>query len=66
MNTQDLVAVGEAARILSRHPNTVLDYEKSGRLPIAFRQPLTNNRLWPRRVVVELAKQLEVREPMSV
>ncbi len=66
MNTEDLVTVGEAARILNRHDNTVRDYEKSGLLPVAFRQPLTNNRMWPRTVVETLAKRLEIREPVSV
>ena len=66
MASEDLVMVGEAAVILHRHPNSVLNYERSGLLPVALRQPLTNNRLWPRMVVEELAERLEVREPISV
>lgn len=57
MNEEDLVAVGEAARILNRHRATVIVYEKSGLLPPAFRQPVTNNRLWPRKAVEELARR---------
>ncbi len=63
MDAEDLVMVGEAARILNRGAETVLNYEKTGRLPLALRQPVTNNRLWPRSVVEALAKELE---PISV
>lgn len=63
---EDLVTVGEAARILKRHPQSVLNYERSGLLPVAHRQPLTNNRLWPRSVIEKVAEQLEVRDPVSV
>lgn len=59
----DYVMVGEAARILRRGVETVLHYEKTGRLPVALRQPVTNNRVWPRSVVEALAKELE---PISV
>ncbi len=52
--------VSEAARILGRHPETVLNYEKSGRLPRALRQPVTNNRLWKRAVVEKLAEELRL------
>ena len=62
----DLVKVGEAARILNRHRNSVLNYERSGRLPPAFREPVTEDRLWERSVVEELAEQLQVRETISV
>ena len=64
MSEEDFVTVGEAARILSRHPKSVLNYEKSGLLPVASRQPITNNRMWPRAVIEELAARL--REPVHV
>ena len=63
---EDLVTVGQADRILRRHPNSVLNYEKSGLLPVAARQAITNNRLWPRSVIEALAAQLTAREPVSV
>ena len=66
MANEDLVMVGEAARILNPHTETVLNYEQSGRLPPARRQPVTNNRLWPRGVIEALAAELEVREFVSV
>ena len=62
----DFVQVGEAAKILGRHFRSVLNYEKSGLLPVALRQPVTNNRLWPRTVVEELAERLKIREPIRV
>ena len=62
----DYVMVGEAARILHRGAETVLNYERSGRLPPASRQAFTNNRLWPRSVIEKLAAELKVREPVSV
>ena len=64
MANEDLVMVGEAARILGRHTETVLNYERSGRLPPAFRQPVTNNRVWPRSVIEALAAEL--RQPINV
>ena len=63
MNGEDLITVGEAAQILNRHRATVIVYEKSGLLPPAFRQPVTNNRMWPRKAVEELAERLEGRVP---
>ncbi len=61
---EDLVMVGEAARILGRGAETVLRYEKNGRLPPARRQPVTNNRVWPRSVIEALAAEL--RQPINV
>lgn len=66
MSDKDLIMVSEAARILNRGAETVLNYERRGLLPVAHRQPLTNNRLWPRSVIEALAAELEVREPVSV
>ncbi len=63
MSSNDLIMVGEASRILHRGADTVLNYERRGLLPLAARQPLTGNRMWPRMVVEALAKRLEVREP---
>ncbi len=62
---EDLVMVGEAARILRRGAETVLRWEKAGLLPTAARQPLTGNRVWPRAVVEELAERLKIKEPVS-
>ena len=58
----DFVLIGEAARIAGRHPMTMLEYEKRGLLPPAQRQPITNNRMWPRRVIEELADKLEMKQ----
>lgn len=66
MSDNDFIMVSEAARILNRGTETVLNYERRGLLPVAFRQPLTNNRLWPREAVEELAERLRIREPVSV
>ena len=65
MDAEDLVTIGEAARILGRHRATVIVYERSGILPPAFRQPVTNNRMWPRKVIEELAERLEGRVPAT-
>ena len=61
MNQDDFIMVSEAARILNRGAETVLNYERRGLLPVAHRQPLTNNRLWLRSVVEALAAELEVK-----
>ena len=64
MATEDLVRIGEAARILGRGAETLLRYERNGRLPPARRQPVTNNRVWPRSVIEALAAEL--RQPINV
>lgn len=63
MSDKDFIMVSEAARILNRGAETVLNYEKSGLLPVAARQPLTGNRVWPRSVVEALAERLTIKVP---
>lgn len=55
----DLIMVGEASRLLGRGADTILRYERLGRLPPALRQPITGNRMWPRSVVEALARKLQ-------
>ena len=61
---EEMLTVGQAAKVMRRHPETILNYEKSGVLPVAHRQPVTNNRLWPRSLIERLAEQLN--KPISV
>ena len=58
MDQEDLIKIGEVAKILHRHRLTVIDYEDRGLLPPALREPLTQDRMWDRAVVEELAEQL--------
>ncbi len=62
--SEEMLTVGQVAKVLRRHPETILNYEKSGVLPVAHRQPVTNNRLWPRSLIEKLAEQLN--KPISV
>ena len=64
MASEDLVMIGEAARILGRGAETILRHERNGRLPRARRQLTTNNRVWPRSVIEALAAEL--RQPINV
>ena len=64
MANEDLVRIGEAARILGRGAETLLRWEKNGRLPRALRERTTNNRVWPRGVREALAAEL--RPPINV
>ena len=61
MSDNDFIMVSEAARILNVGAETVLNYERRGLLPVAHRQPLTNNRVWGRSVVEALAAKLTIK-----
>ena len=46
--TNKWVSAGDLARVLGRHPDTIVRWESRGLIPQARRQPLTGRRVWPK------------------
>jgi DNA-binding transcriptional MerR regulator len=58
---QQLFTVGQVARELRRHPDTIRDYARRGLIPAPLRDPCTGWRLWTADQVAEAARSLAPR-----
>ena len=52
------VTIGELARLVHRHPDTLRDYERRGIIPPAARDPINRFRLWSEEEVEDILKKL--------
>lgn len=55
---EDWVSIGDLARMLGCHPDTIVRWERRGFIPRAYREPLTGRRLWPRSAADEIVRKV--------
>ena len=55
------MTIGELARLVHRHPDTLRGYERKGIIPQADRDPISGFRVWPEEAVKDILKKLSPR-----